>query len=214
VSQRRAAGARELPSAVERSTYDERAGSDASHAAGGVSRVGRTLPTMDRLRRGLLAGDRLRAVSRRSLWALPFLAANSLFTDLAAITFNVAVGPPWAPPLHWLVLAPWACLVLWALYHHILPDSVAAWLEAREERLLQGRARRLLRWGKPMVVVILGASVGPLSALLAIRMFGIPSPRRYLLAMGATAAYCVVWTGVVYGGGWVLLRHLLTALGH
>jgi hypothetical protein len=169
---------------------------------------------MDRFRRGLLAGDRWRAVSRRSLWALPFLAANSLFTDVAAITFNVAVGPPWAPPLHWLILAPWACLVLWALYHHILPDSVAVWLEAREERLLQGRARRLLRWGKPMVVVVLGASVGPLSALLAIRMFAFPSPRRYLLAAGATAAYCVVWTGVVYGGGWVLLQHLLSALGH
>jgi hypothetical protein len=170
--------------------------------------------TVDRVRRSLLTGDRLRAVSRRSLWALPFLAANSLFTDLAAISFNVAVGPPWAPALHWLVLAPWACLVLWALYHRILPDSVAAWLEAREERLLQGRARRLLRWGKPTVVLALGASVGPLSALLAIRMLAFPSPRRYLLAAGATAGYCVVWTGIIYGGGWVLLRHLLGGLGH
>jgi hypothetical protein len=214
VSQRRSAGARELRSAVDAPAYDERAGTGTPQAAAGVSRMGRPLSTLDRVRGGLLAGDRLRAVSRRSLWALPFLAANSLFTDLAAISINVAVGFPWAPPLHWLILAPWACLVLWALYHHILPDSVAAWLEAREERLLQGRARRLLRWGKPMVVVILGASVGPLSSLLAIRMFGFPSPRRYLLAAGATAAYCVVWTGVVYGGGWVLLRHLLSALGH
>jgi hypothetical protein len=169
--------------------------------------------TVDRVRRRLMTGDRLRAVSRRSLWALPFLAANSMFTDFAAISFNVAVGPPWAPALHWLILGPWACLVLWALYHRILPDSVAAWLEAREERLLQGRARRLLRWGKPTVVLALGASVGPLSALLAIRMFAFLSPRRYLLAVGATAAYCVVWTGIIYGGGWVLLRHLFGGLG-
>jgi hypothetical protein len=157
----------------------------------------------------VLTTDRLRAVSRRSLVALPFIAANGLFNDFAAISLNVALGLPWASLLHWFILTPWTCVMLWALYHHILPDSVAVWLEARERRLLQGRARGLLRWGKPVVAVALGGGVGPLSAVLAIRMFGFPAPRRYVLAMIATAAYCVVWTGLIYGGGWVLVQHLL-----
>ncbi len=157
--------------------------------------------------RGRLGARHLRAVSRRSLWALPFLAANSLFTDGSAISLNVAIGAPWASLVHWGLLAPWCCLVLWALQHHILPDSVAAWLGERE-RGLSERAQRLLRWGKPSVVLALGA-VGPLSSLLAIRMFGLPAPRRYFLAVGAATVYCVVWTGLIYGGGWLLIRHLL-----
>ena len=62
MSQRRAAGAGELPPTVER------AAADAPHAAGGVSRLGRTSPNMDRLRRGLLAGDHaLRTCLRHAL---------------------------------------------------------------------------------------------------------------------------------------------------
>ena len=151
------------------------------------------------------------AVTRRSLYALPLLALNSLFTDGAAIALSVAAGPPWASLLHWLVLAPWACLVLWALHHHILPDALAAWIEQRE-RGLGPRLQRLLRWGKAPAVLLLGATVGPLSALLAIHLSGFAAPRRYLLAAEAAAAYCVVWTGLVYSGGWLLLRHLLAQL--
>ena len=151
------------------------------------------------------------AVTRRSLYALPLLALSSLFTDGSAIALSVAIGPPLASLLHWLILGPWACLVLWALQHHILPDALAIWLEQRE-RGLGLRLQRLLRWGKGPAVLILGASVGPLSALLAIRLFGFTAPRRYLLAIEAAAAYCVVWTGLVYSGGWLLLRHLLTQL--
>jgi len=158
------------------------------------------------LRRHLTAA-RLRAVSRRTLWALPFVGANSLFTDVSAISLNVAVGPPLASLLHWCLLAPWCCLVLWALQHHILPDSVAAWLQEREQAL-SARTQRLLRWGKPTLVLGLGA-VGPLSSLLAIRLFGLEAPRRYALAVGAATVYCVVWTGLIYGGGWVLVQHLL-----
>ena len=110
-----------------------------------------------------------------------------------------------------LVLAPWACLVLWALHHRILPDAAAAWLEQRE-RGLGPRLQRLLRWGKGPAVLLLGATVGPLSALLGIRLFGFAAPRRYLLAVEAAAAYCLVWTGLVYSGGWLLLRHLLAQL--
>jgi hypothetical protein len=154
-----------------------------------------------------LTASRLRAVSRRTLWALPFVGANSLFTDVSAISLNVAVGPPLASLLHWCLLAPWCCLVLWALQHHILPDSVAAWLQEREQAL-SGRTQRLLRWGKPTLVLGLGA-VGPLSSLLAIRLFGLKAPRRYALAMGAATVYCVVWTGLIYGGGWLLIQHLL-----
>jgi hypothetical protein len=152
-----------------------------------------------------------RAVTRRSLYALPLLALNSLFTDGMAISLAVAIGPPWASLLHWLVLAPWACLVLWALHHRILPDAAAAWLEQRE-RGLGPRLQRLLRWGKGPAVLLLGATVGPLSALLGIRLFGFAAPRRYLLAVEAAAAYCLVWTGLVYSGGWLLLRHLLAQL--
>ncbi len=57
-------------------------------------------------------------------------------------------------------------------------------------------------------MVLLGATVGPLSALIGIRVFGFAAPRRYLLAVSAAAAYCLVWTGLVYSGGWLLLRHL------
>ena len=45
------------------------------------------------------------ALSRRSLYALPLLVVNSLFTDGAAISLSVAIGPPWASMLHWLLLA-------------------------------------------------------------------------------------------------------------
>jgi hypothetical protein len=159
----------------------------------------------------MLSRARLGAMSRRSLWALPFIAANSLFTDASAIALSVAVGLPSSPLIHWLLLAPWSCLMLWALQHRILPDSVVAWLEERQQKL-SGRAQRMLRWGKPTVVLALAASVGPLSALLGIRMFGFAAPRRYLLAIEAAAVYCLIWTGLIYGGGWVLLRHLLMSL--
>jgi len=150
-------------------------------------------------------------VSRRSLYALPLLVVNSLFTDGAAITLSVAVGPPWASMLHWLLLAPWACLVLWVLHHRVLPDAVAEWLERREQAL-GARTQRLLRWGKTPAVLALAATVGPLSALLGIRVFGFPAPRRYWLAAAAAAAYCVVWTGLVYSGGWLLIQHLVAQL--
>src|SRR5438034_3701485 len=75
------------------------------------------------------------ALSRRSLYALPLLVVNSLFTDGAAISLSVAVGPPWASTLHWLLLAPWACLMLWVLHHRVLPDAVAEWVERREQVL-------------------------------------------------------------------------------
>jgi hypothetical protein len=153
-----------------------------------------------------------RGLTRRSLYALPLIALNSLFTDGAAISLSVALGPPWASLLHWLILAPWGCLVLWALHHHILPDEVADWLARREQRL-GPRLQRLLRWGKGPAVIALGASVGPLSALLGIRLFGVPAPRRYLLAIAAAAAYCLVWTGLVYSGGWLLVQHLLGLRG-
>ena len=159
----------------------------------------------------MLNPTRLRALSRRSLYALPLVAANGLFTDGAAIALSVAVGPPWASLLHWLVLAPWACLVLWALQHRILPDAVAAWVERQEQGL--GRpVQRLLRWGKPSAVLLLAATVGPLSALIGIRVFGFAAPRRYVLAAEAAAAYCLVWTGLVYSGGWLLLQHVLAQL--
>jgi hypothetical protein len=150
-------------------------------------------------------------VSRRSLYALPLILVNSMFTDGAAISLSVAIGPPWASLVHWLILGPWACLVLWALQHRILPDAVAAWIGRQEQRLGQ-RARRLLRWGKQPSVLLLAASVGPLSALIGIRLFGFAAPRRYVLAIEAAAAYCVVWTGVIYSGGWVLIQHLLAYL--
>ena len=159
----------------------------------------------------MLNATRIRALSRRSLYALPLVAVNSLFTDGAAISLSVAVGPPWASLLHWLVLAPWACLVLWALQHRILPDAVDAWVERREQAL-GARTRRLLRWGKPPAVLLLGATVGPLSALIGIRLFGFGAPRRYVLAAEAVAAYCIVWTGLVYSGGWLLLQHVLGQL--
>jgi hypothetical protein len=150
-------------------------------------------------------------VSRRSLYALPLVLVNSMFTDGAAISLSVAIGPPWASLVHWLILGPWACLVLWALQHRILPDAVAAWIGRQEQRLGQ-RTQRLLRWGKQPAVLLLAASVGPLSALIGIRLFGYGAPRRYLLAIEAAAAYCVVWTGVIYSGGWVLIQHLLASL--
>lgn len=136
---------------------------------------------------------------------------NSLFTDGAAISLSVAVGPPWASMLHWLLLAPWACLVLWVLHHRVLPDAVAEWVERREQAL-GARTQRLLRWGKAPAVLGLAATVGPLSALLGIRVLGFPAPRRYWLAAEAAAAYCVVWTGLVYSGGWLLIQHLIAQL--
>ncbi len=148
-----------------------------------------------------------RALTERSLYALPVIALNSFFTDATAITLAVGIGLPWASVLHWLVLGPWACVVLWALHHRILPDAVAAWVDRREQAL-GPRLQRLLRWGKGPAVVLLGATVGPLSALIGIRVFGFAAPRRYLLAVSAAAAYCLVWTGLVYSGGWLLLRHL------
>ncbi len=152
------------------------------------------------------------SITRRSLYALPLVAVNSLFTDGAAIALAVSLGLPWASVLHWLVLAPWACLVLWALQHHILPEAVAQWVEQRQQGL-GPRVQRLLRWGKGPAVLALGASVGPLSALIGIRVLGIEAPRRYVLAAGAAATYCVVWTGLVYSGGWLLLRHVVGQLG-
>jgi hypothetical protein len=147
-------------------------------------------------------------VSRRSLYALPLIAINSLFTDVAAISLSVAVGPPWASLLHVLVLAPWACLVLWALQHRILPDALSAWIGRQEQRLGE-RAQRLLRWGKRPAVLLTAASMGPLSALIAIRVLGFAPRQRYALAVAAAAAYCVVWTGLVYSGGWLLIQRLL-----
>ena len=88
----------------------------------------------------------------------------------------------------------------------------AAWLQEREQAL-SGRTQRLLRWGKPTIVLALGA-VGPLSSLLAIRLFGLKAPRRYALAVGAATVYCVVWTGLIYGGGWLLVQHLLSWSAH
>src|SRR5438105_14750697 len=90
-------------------------------------------------------------LTRRSLYALPVLAVNGLFTDGSAITLSVAVGPPWASLLHWLVLAPWSCLVLWARHHHILPDAVAEWGE-RQGRTLGTRTGYLPRWAQPGTV--------------------------------------------------------------
>ena len=159
-------------------------------------------------RDGMLKLISWRGLTRRSLYALPLLVVNSVFTDVTAVALSGTVGPPWASLLHWLALAPWACLVLWALQHHILPDALADWLAHREQSL-GPRLQQSLRWGKGPAVVLLGASVGPLSALLAIRLFGFAAPRRYWLASGAAAAYCVVWTGLIYSGGWLLLRHLL-----
>jgi hypothetical protein len=156
----------------------------------------------------MLRASWLRALSQRSLYAFPLLAVNGLFTDVAAISLSVAVGLPWSPLLHWLLLAPWACLALWLLQHRILPDAVAAWVERQEQRL-SGRVRRLLRWGKPPAVLGLAATLGPLSALIGIRLLGVAAPQRYLLALEAAAAYCLVWTGLVYGGGWLLLQRLL-----
>lgn len=155
--------------------------------------------------------EQLRGLQRRGLYALPLLLLNGLFTDGAAITLSVWVGPPWSSLLHWLLLAPWACLVLWALHHRILPQAAADWIAAREDRLGE-RARGLLRWGKPAAVLILAATLGPLSALIGIRVLGVALPRGYLLAAQAAAAYCLVWTGLVYGGGWLLLQRLFAAL--
>jgi hypothetical protein len=146
-------------------------------------------------------------LTRRSLYALPVLAVNGLFTDGSAITLSMAVGPPWAPLLHWLLLAPWLCLVTWALHHHILPDALTAWV-ARREEALGPRLQRLVRWGKGPAVLGLG-TVFPLSGLLGIRLFGVGAPRRYLLAVGVAAAYCIVTTGLIYGGGWLLLQRLM-----
>ncbi|HLI27063.1 MAG TPA: hypothetical protein VKZ60_08340 [Chloroflexota bacterium] len=155
----------------------------------------------------MLSRTRLAGFSRRSLYALPLVGLNSLFTDGAAISLSVRVGPPWSLLFHWLVLAPWACLVLWALYYRVLPPAVVDWLGAREARL-GPRLQRLLRWGKPTAVLLLAATFGPLSALIGIRLFRVPLPRGYLLAVQAAAAYCIVWTGLVYGGGWLLVQHL------
>ncbi|HLH22845.1 MAG TPA: hypothetical protein VK066_09995 [Chloroflexota bacterium] len=146
-------------------------------------------------------------LTRRSLYAVPVLAVNGLFTDGTAITLSIALGPPWASLLHWLILAPWLCVVTWALHHHILPDALAAWVERREEAL-GPRLQRLVRWGKGPAVLTLGA-VFPLSGLLGIRLFGVAAPRRYLLAAGVAAAYCVVTTGLIYSGGWLLLQRLI-----
>jgi hypothetical protein len=146
-------------------------------------------------------------LTRRSLYALPVVAVNGLFTDGSAIALSIAVGPPCASLLHWLLLAPWLCLVTWALHHHILPDTLSAWVERRQDAL-GPRLQRLVRWGKGPTVLALG-SVFPLSGLLAIRLFGVAAPRRYLLAAGAAAAYCVVTTGFIYGGGWLLLQRLI-----
>src|SRR4051812_5834966 len=146
-------------------------------------------------------------LTRRSLYALPVLAVNGLFTDGSAITLSIAVGPPWASLLHWFLLMPWLCLVTWALHTHILPDTLTVWL-ARREAALGPRLQRLLRWGKTPTVLAFG-SVFPLSGLLAVRLFGIPAPRRYLLAAGVAATYCVVTTGLIYGGGWLLLQRLM-----
>lgn len=149
--------------------------------------------------------------SRRSLYAVPLIGVNSLFTDGAAISLSVWIGPPGSLLVHWLLLAPWVCLVLWALHHHILPQAVIEWIGVREERL-GPRAQRLLRWGKPAAVLILAGTLGPLSALLGIRVFRVPLPRGYLLAVQAAAVYCLVWTGLVYGGGWLLVQHLWARL--
>ncbi|HZR97276.1 MAG TPA: hypothetical protein VFE37_01135 [Chloroflexota bacterium] len=146
-------------------------------------------------------------LTRRSLYALPVLAVNGLFTDGSAVTLSIAVGPPWASLLHWLLLAPWLCLVTWTLHHHILPDALAEWVE-RREAALGPRLQRLLRWGKGPAVLGLGA-VFPLSGLLAVRLFGVAAPRRYVLAAAVAGAYCVVTTGLIYGGGWLLLQRLM-----
>jgi hypothetical protein len=151
-----------------------------------------------------------RGLTRRSLYALPLVAVNGLFTDGSAIMLSVAVGLPWASLLHWLILAPWLCLVTWALHHHILPDALADWVERRQSAL-GPRVQRLVHWGKAPTVLALG-TIFPLSALLAVRLFGIAAPRRYLLAVGAGAAYCVVTTGLLYGGGWLLMQRLLAQL--
>jgi hypothetical protein len=148
-----------------------------------------------------------RGLTRRSLYALPVIALNSLLTDGTAVALTVAVGTPWASLLHWLILGPWVCLVTWALHHHILPDAVAEWLERREQAL-GPRVQRLLRWGKTPAVLMLGG-IGPLGGLLAIRLFRFRAPRRYLLAMAVAAVYCVVWTGLIYGGGWLLIQRLI-----
>src|SRR4051812_10714596 len=142
-------------------------------------------------------------LTRRSLYALPVLAVNGLFTDGSGIALSIAVGPPWASLLHWFLLAPWLCLVTWALHHHILPDTLSDWVERRQDAL-GPRLQRLVHWGKTPAVLALG-TIFPLSGLLAIRLFGVPAPRRYLLSAGAAAAYCVVTTGFIYGGGWLLL---------
>ena len=90
----------------------------------------------------MLSSTRLRSFSRRSLYALPLLAINSLFTDGLAISLAVMVGPPWAAVAHWCLLAPWACLVLWALQHHILPDALEEWIDRQAGRL----GVRVQRW--------------------------------------------------------------------
>ena len=163
-----------------------------------------TLPAINR--------HHLRGLSRRSLYALPLLGLNSLFTDVAGVSLSVWLGLPWSVLLHWVALAPWACLVLWVLHHRVLPEALADWVVARE-RSLNGRVQQLLRWGKPAAVVLLAATLGPLSALIGMRLFGVGLPRGYWLVAPAIAAYCLVWTGLVYGGGWLLLQRLL-ALGH
>ena len=153
-----------------------------------------------------------RGLTRRSLYALPLIAVNGVFTDGSAITLSIAVGVPWASLLHWFLLTPWLCLGTWALHHHILPDTLAVWVD-RRQRALGPRLQRLVHWGKTPAVLALG-TIFPLSALLAIRLFGIPAPRRYLLAAAAAAAYCVVTTGLIYGGGWLLIQRLVAQFQH
>jgi hypothetical protein len=148
-----------------------------------------------------------RGLTRRSLYALPVLAVNSLFTDGTAITLNVALGQPAASLLHWLLLAPWFCAVAWALHHHILPDALAEWLERRQEAL-GPRLQRLLRWGTAPAVLTMGA-LFPLSGLLGMRLLAVPAPRRYALAVGIATGYAIVTTGLFYGGGWLLLQRLI-----
>jgi hypothetical protein len=146
-------------------------------------------------------------LTRRSLYALPVLAVNSLLTDGTAVALNVAFGLPTASLLHWLLLAPWFCAVTWALHHRILPDALAEWVE-RRQGALGPRLQRLLRWGTGPAVLTLGA-LFPLSGLLGMRLLGVPAPRRYALAVGIATGYAVVTTGLFYGGGWLLLQQVV-----
>ena len=54
----------------------------------------------------------------------------------------------------------------------------------------------------------MAATLGPLSALIGIRLFGYVAPQRYHLAAQAAAAYCLIWTDLIYSGAALILQRL------